>query len=402
MPELSDTATRTAGRARIAVAALFLTNGALFANLLPRYPEIKAELGLSNTAFGLSVAAFSAGALLTGITAGVLIRRLGSARVAVLSSVGVAVLIVAAGLSASPVMFAVVLFAAGGCDAVTDVAQNAHGLRVQRSYGRSIINSLHALWSVGAVLGGAIGAAAIALNIPRAVQLTATSTVLASVCVIAYRFLLPGHDEPADQGAEHRSRSGPTRKTYLLLAGLALLAIAGAAVEDAGSSWATVYLHTELGAPAALAAVGFIALVAFQFVGRLLGDSLVDRFGERAVVRAGGLATAAGMGVALIFPGVVTTIGGFAVAGLGVATVVPAAFHGADRVPGLAPGTGLTLVTWLMRIGFLAAPAIVGSVSDATSLRLGLVIVPIAGVTIAVCAAALPRRVSAPGPPVRS
>ena len=48
-------------RARVATAALFLTNGALFANLLPRYPEIKADLGLSNTAFGLAVAAFSAG-----------------------------------------------------------------------------------------------------------------------------------------------------------------------------------------------------------------------------------------------------------------------------------------------------------------------------------------------------
>ena len=53
-------------RARVATAALFLTNGALFANLLPRYPEIKADLGLSNTGFGLAVAAFSAGALLTG------------------------------------------------------------------------------------------------------------------------------------------------------------------------------------------------------------------------------------------------------------------------------------------------------------------------------------------------
>ena len=43
-------------RARTATAALFFTNGALFANLLPRYPEIKADLGLSNTQFGLAVA----------------------------------------------------------------------------------------------------------------------------------------------------------------------------------------------------------------------------------------------------------------------------------------------------------------------------------------------------------
>ncbi|MFC8853483.1 MFS transporter, partial [Streptomyces sp. NPDC057144] len=39
-------------RARLAVAVLFFTNGALFANLLPRYPQIKADLGVGNAAYG--------------------------------------------------------------------------------------------------------------------------------------------------------------------------------------------------------------------------------------------------------------------------------------------------------------------------------------------------------------
>ena len=57
-------------RARIATAALFLTNGALFANLLPRYPEIKTDLQLSNAVYGAAIAAFSGGALVAGLTAG--------------------------------------------------------------------------------------------------------------------------------------------------------------------------------------------------------------------------------------------------------------------------------------------------------------------------------------------
>ena len=118
------------------------------------------------------------------------------------------------------------------------------------------------------------------------------------------------------------------------------IAIAGAVVEDAGSSWATLYLRDSLGAPGAIAASGYIAMVGFQFVGRMIGDRLVDRFGERAVARAGGLITAAGMGAALAFPSVPGTIAGFAAAGFGVATVVPAAMHGADQLPGLRPGPG--------------------------------------------------------------
>jgi MFS family permease len=366
------------------VAALFLTNGAIFANMLPRYPEIKADLGLSNTGFGLSVAAFSAGALLSGLTAGVLIRRFSSAAVAVVATVILATFALIAAVAPTPMAFGLALFVAGAADSVTDVAQNAHGLRVQRNYGRSIINSLHAVWSVGAILGGLMSAAAIALHISRAAQLSTSGLLFSITCLVAYPFLLsgPDHDEPDRPRAPADGHSRGLLATYALLATLALLAITGAVVEDAGSSWATIYLRDNLGAPAALAAFGYIALVGFQFIGRIFGDRLVDRFGERAVTAAGGILTAAGMGTALVFPSVPGTIAGFAAAGLGAATVIPAAFHAADKVPGLRPGTGLTVVTWLMRVGFLCSPAVVGSVADATSLRVGLLVVPLAGVTM--------------------
>lgn len=391
-------------RARIAVAALFLTNGALFTNLLPRYPELKADLGLSNTGFGLSVAAFSAGALLSGLTAGALIRRFGSARVALVSSLIIAIFTLVAAVAPTPVAFGAALFVAGAADSVTDVAQNAQGLQVQRNYGRSIINSLHAVWSVGAILGGLMGAGAIALEIPRSVQLCGSGLLFAVVCLVSYHFLLPGpdSDEPDTPPVADDGRARGVGPTYLILGALAVLAIAGAAVEDAGSSWATLYLHGSLGAPAALAAFGFIALVGFQFIGRLLGDRLVDRFGECGVARAGGLLAAVGMGAALAYPNVPGTIAGFAAAGLGVATVVPAAFHAADNVPGLRPGTGLTLVTWLMRVGFLLSPAVVGTVADAAGLRVGLLIVPVAGIAIFLFAAVLNgRRVNSPSAPSR-
>ncbi|MEO8220660.1 MAG: hypothetical protein ABI563_07730 [Specibacter sp.] len=40
------------------MAALFFTNGALFANLFPRFPAIKEVLGLSNAEFGFAVATY--------------------------------------------------------------------------------------------------------------------------------------------------------------------------------------------------------------------------------------------------------------------------------------------------------------------------------------------------------
>jgi hypothetical protein len=55
-------------RERQAVSALFATNGALFATVLPRLPEIKADLGLSDGQLGLALLGLGLGGL-SGSTA---------------------------------------------------------------------------------------------------------------------------------------------------------------------------------------------------------------------------------------------------------------------------------------------------------------------------------------------
>ncbi|WP_311243958.1 MFS transporter [Microbacterium sp. WCS2018Hpa-23] len=390
---------RASRRARIAVSALFLTNGALFANILPRYPEIKAALGLDNVGYGLAIAAFPAGAIAAGLLAAVLIRRFGSARIAVFGTIATGLGLLAAAVAPSGILFAVALLLGGASDAITDVAQNAHGLRVQRRYGRSIINSFHAIWSIGAVLGGGMAAAAIALQLPLGVHLGISTAVFAAVAFTALWFCLPGRDEEADAEAtaepvelQTAVRRGVSPRTVMVVIALTLIAMAGAIAEDAGNSWATLYLSESLGAAAAIAPLGFIALVGAQFIGRMLGDGMTDRFGQRAVARVGGLIAAGGMTLALIFPSVPGTIAGFAAVGFGIATLIPAAMHAADELPGLKPGVGLTVVSWLLRLGFLLSPPFVGFIADNESLRAGLIVAPAAALVAVLLAGVLEKR----------
>ncbi|RJT78113.1 MFS transporter [Arthrobacter cheniae] len=386
------------GRARFAVSALFLSNGALFANILPHYPAIKDGLDLSNAAFGISVAAFPLGAITAGLASGALVRRYRSSRVATAGTLLIGLSILLAGVAPSWAVLTATLFLAGTMDAITDVAQNSHGLRVQKLYRRSILNSFHAVWSIGAVLGGLMGAVAAGLAVPRGLHLTVSFLLFTALTLVCYRFLLPGAEpsEPAEAppvaapGGAARRRS---MMTFGILAALIVIGIAGALVEDAGSTWAAVYLSTSLDATPTIAGLGFVALVGLQFVGRLFGDRLVDRFGQRSVAQAGGILTAVGMGTALLSPSIPLTILGFGLAGLGVATLVPAVMHSADELPGLKSGTGLTVISWLMRLGFLFSPPIVGAVADASSLRVGLVVVPIAGILTLLASPVLPKRV---------
>ncbi|MFB9469953.1 MFS transporter [Nonomuraea salmonea] len=381
-----------ARQARAAVAALFLTNGAVFFNVVPRYPQIKAELDVGNAVFGGAVAGMPIGALLAGLLAGAAVRRFRSSRVAAFGIVLMTVVTVAVPFVPNWVAFWGVLFVLGALDAVVDVAQNAHGLRVQRIYRRSIVNSLHGVWSVGAVLGGLMGSAAAGLHLPLAVHLTISGALFSAVALTAYRFLLPGSDDTeraaaAPEGGRSlpgtstrerwRALAGPAMRTVILLG---VVAACGALVEDAGASWGALFLSGDLGADAATAGLAVVVFQTAMTAGRLTGDRAVDRFGQRTVARAGGLLAAAGMGAALAVPTVPAALAGFALAGLGVATLVPAAMHTADELPGLPHGTGLTVVSWLLRGGFLVSPLLVGAVADLAGLRVGLLSVVLAGV----------------------
>jgi MFS family permease len=104
---------------------------------------------------------------------------------------------------------------------------------------------------------------------------------------------------------------------------------------------------------------------------------------------------ATGMGLALAFPSVPSTLAGFALAGLGVATLVPAVYHAADELPGLRRGTGLAVINWLLRIGFLLSPPLIGVLADATSLRVALLAVVVAGLGALLLGGVLRGRITA-------
>lgn len=428
-------------RARLGAALLFLVNGAVFANLLPRLPQIKDAFELSNSVYGFVVIAFPLGSLLAGTAPAPIMRRWGSGRTAVMGSVAIALMILLAGVSGGIgggllvlLAYIVPLMLAGMLDAITDTAQNAQALDVQRAMGRSILNSMHALWSLGSVIGGLMGTAALALQAPLAVHLAISGILFSAVAVFAgTRVLtmeevarvrplaessaqqdalpadgpepaqdLPGlseQDAPGVAAAAHEPSSGaasaataspgsagPARRAVLMLLLISVVSITGVMVEDLGQNWSALYLSQVLEASATMAGLGLVALMCAQFIGRLLGDRMVDRLGHVTMARLGAVGIAAGLGLVVAAPAPAAAVAGLFLAGLGSATLVPSAYHAADLVPGLRPGTGLAVVSWLMRGAFLSLSPFVGVVSDALGLRLAFLVIPVAAV-LAVLAA---------------
>jgi MFS family permease len=358
--------------------------------VVPRYPDLKADLELTNSTFGAAVSAYGLAALVTGLFAGLLVSRWGSVRVAPVSTVAMAGNLVLLAAAPSWLTLAAALFVAGAMDSIADVAVNAHGLRVERRYRRSILNSLHGLWSIGAVAGGSMGAAAAGLGLSLMVHLSIAAALFAALAVFVSRFLLAGRDD-AERSAEagRLPRFGGLHIARSLLA-LGVIAAMAQTMEDATATWGAVYLREELGAAAAVSGLGFIALQGFQTIGRLLGDRVVTRYGDRTVARAGAALAGAAMAGALAVPTVATTVLAFGAVGLGIGTLIPASLRTADDVPGLPRGVGLSLVGTVDRLAILAAPVLIGVTADAYSLRAALLVIPLAAALVLLLAPALP------------
>ncbi|TPE50533.1 MFS transporter [Amaricoccus solimangrovi] len=341
---------------RIAVSMAFLLNGYVVGNWAPRIPGFKAGLGIDEAMLGLLILAFGVGSLVMMPLVGAAIARDGSQRVLRALTLCLApcwLLITLA--PALPVAFAGA-FLFGGVIGGMDVAMNSNAVSVERSMRRAIMSSCHGFWSLGGLIGSATGG----LLLGR-LGGTAQSVVIVVACLalLALTWGAILHDRaPAQE--ERQPLRLPRQALPWILGAMALFCMIP---EGSVLDWSALYLRSELGASVEVSGLAFAAFSATMAVMRFTGDPIRDRFGAVRTFRISALIAAAGLVTAGFAPAAPVAILGFAAAGLGIANLVPIAFSAAGNLPGLPPGVGISLVTFLGYSGMLFAPSLIGFVA---------------------------------------
>lgn len=359
--------------ARAATIGLFFVNGMFMASVAPRLPEIRDGIGLSDAALGLALAAMPVGALLAGLFAGVLVHRFSGGRLAVACAALWGLVLASVGLAPSWWTLAAALFVFGAFDSVMDVAQNTHGLHVERRYRRPIINSFHGWWSIGAATGSLIGSVSAGLRIPVAVQLAIVGGLLTIGALVASRGLLPAgetrevHSDP--KGGLRWSNFLPMVRAVGVLCLILLLA---SVAEDIPGSWSAIYLRDDLHVAPGAAGLAYVAFAIAMTIGRFTGDGLVHRFGPVLVTRIGTALGSVALIVALLIAEPWAAIAGLAVMGFGISTLFPLVFAAAGNRPGVRTGDGIAFTSFAARLGFFLAPPTVGLLSDTVGLPWGI------------------------------
>jgi MFS family permease len=365
-------------RARVAVATFFFVNGMVLASWVPHIPALKSRHGIGDGALGAVLLCMAIGAVVALPMAGWLVERWGSRRTTTLAGLGLCVALPGPVLSPTLPLACLALLALGACNGMLDVSMNAQAVAVEARYGRAIMSSFHALFSLAGLAGAGLAGTMMRLGSTDEVHVVTVAAVTTATLAIASRGLLPTRERVA-RGPVFARPSG-------VLLGLGALAFCGLLAEGAMGDWSAVYLRDVLATPADVAAAGFAAFSFAMAAGRFGGDVLARRWGPVRLLRASGLLAAAGLASALLATTPVDAIVGFGVVGLGVANVIPVLFSGAGRVPGVPAGTAIAAVATTGYLGFLAGPPTIGVVAQMTSLPLGLGVVCAACVPIAALA----------------
>lgn len=381
------------------MALSFLTNG-LMLSLFPRLPEIKADLGMTDGIFGVVVAAVGIGAITAGPLPARLIARFGALSVILGGTFIAAALLVVAGFAPHTLVFAGAFFVFGMADACIDAAQNTQGVAVENWSERTIINSLHGTWSVGAAIAGLLGSAAAGLRVPVGVQALAVSILIVVLALVCYRMGTIPQAVHAQMNAAraHQARKAPTNwRRALPLLPLAVITLCGALPEDVANNWGALYLVREFDLAFSLAGLGMVTMLVSQIIGRFTADALSDRFGAWQLATFGSVLVALGSLLIVLTPVAALVYVGFAMTGYGSASLIPTAYAAAGRVPGVASGTGITLVSFALRIALAGSSPLIGGLAELTDLRVALSIPVAAGIVAAILCAGRIRAHTQPG-----
>lgn len=357
-----------ARRARWAVAAMFAANGFTMGAWAPQIPLILPRLGITETTLGLLILGLGLGAVGAMLFSGRLIARFGSRNVLRGFALALIPVLPAVVFSHSLALTALTMAIFGAMAGCMDVAMNAQAVAIERRLGRAIMSSSHGFWSLGGFVGGSAGAFVIAQLGAQGQALLAAATAAALVFG-AMPFLLPDPPAPrtAATTAAQRGTLFPRDAGLWLLGAMALFSMVP---EGAVLDWAALYLAKELGSDLFRSGLGFAFFAGTMALMRFAGDGLRNRFGAVRTLRVSGLLGAAGLMGGALAPGDTLAIASFALAGFGVANMVPILFSAAGNHVGLPPGQAISTVTMVGYAGILIAPASIGWVAEHAGFRL--------------------------------
>jgi MFS family permease len=234
---------------------------------VPRFPDLKANLGLSNGAFGSIITTGAIGAFTGLLTAGHIVHKVGVKKVFISATFLLYFAFIAIVQVHSPSLFILFNILIGFGITCIHVSLNAQGFHIQERSGDNIITSTAGYWSAGA-LATAIISGAVVDFVGIGVHVGAVALIAAGLSLyIASK--MKGSFVPANEHPETDYRVRDIFTSFHLDWPISIGLASAIYLEFAISDWGTIFTKERLGVNGTLSTLPYIIFTVFMIAGRL-------------------------------------------------------------------------------------------------------------------------------------
>ena len=366
-------------RARNAIYASFFLLGFLGLAWIPRIPEIKDSLNLSDGQFGLVLLASTVGSIPGAQIAGRAVHSFSSKLVVRIAGALLPVGVFVIGIADTVQILLLGLFITGFNVAFMDIAINGQAVEIEKHTKGRWMSSFHGFWSIGAFAATLVGGLIANFVSPRDNLIAIAAIGLFAFQFIAHYMLPAEHDghlgEPGKDDAGKVSLFG---KESLILWALGIGLMCSLIPEGGAYEWSGILLQDHMGIGKGLNAAAATTFSLAMIASRLLGDRAFEKWGYVNTVKYGGyfggglwgIGLLVGMNISDSYPtaGLIIVCLGFGAAGFGMGPFFPAFNLAAASIPGIAPSVGLARVGLIAIAAYFGGPTLIGLIAEVTSL----------------------------------
>lgn len=354
--------------------------GVLVAGWSTRIPEIKSALHLSDAQLGRCLIGSACGVFLGSRVIGRIVAEMGTKKTFYIGSFifPLGYLTIAYGPSGFFIFLGGLFFCIGYLFMDNPLTIITQELEAQND--RKYLSGFHGFWSLGTLVAAFLGSFLIG-HVKYYYHLTGLAIISFLVLIIATRGL---PDKKVEQTENVKLEFNWQSRMGLIVAMIGIGMLCSNSSEFGATDWSAVYLRDVMGITGQLYVGAYIFFEIGMVFSRLMGDKFIHTYGPEKVVRfcgfTGALLWLAGMtsGVALNDVSkplaYLVVLLGYLGAGLGVGPLYPGLITILGRVEGINMSVALSRAGLIAMTGFAIVPALIGLISDATSLTLGMLL----------------------------
>jgi MFS family permease len=362
----------------LAIGFLFSASSLLFGTWVAAIPGIKYRLGFTDASLGLSLLLSPLGAL-TGVALSTkLFGKIPVGKWMLLGYVSLGIIMILQINSVNRVMFWVCLYFFGMNGFLNGVSVNTTVGFLENKYKRRMMSTCHGMYSLGGGVSAGLATIFFALSLSPRLQVVVVAVCIWAVIYFNRKYLL-SHQRIIHSGSGLKFPS-------LSILSISFICMALFMAEGCVADWSAIYLRESLHGTKEIMGLGYAGFSAAMTIGRLNGDDILTRFGNKRVVITGALLAAAGFTIVVLAPLVSIAIAGYILIGFGCCCIVPVLFSTSGKIPGVSPVEGFAMVTTGGLIGFLTGPSLIGIISQKLNLSTGLSLLILLMITAAIVA----------------